>query len=73
MLKTKIVRTGNSRAVILPASILESQELDAGDEVEIEELVSGVVVRPIPRRSFRSAGRRAIRDHQEIFRELAKR
>jgi antitoxin component of MazEF toxin-antitoxin module len=73
MVKTKIVRTGNSRAVILPTAVLESQHLDAGDEVEIEELVHGVVIRLPGKRSARLAGLRVIRDHMDIIRGLAKR
>jgi antitoxin component of MazEF toxin-antitoxin module len=71
-MRTKLVRTGNSRAVILPAAVLESQGWETGDPLEVEELTSGVVLRSVPRKSLVAAGKRAIRDHKTLMRELAK-
>lgn len=73
MIKTKIVRTGNSSAVILPAAVLESKGLKAGDEIEIEELASDLVLRTPRRRSVARAFARVLRDHGDVLKKLASR
>ena len=73
MIKAKIVRTGNSKAIIIPSAILESKDLDVGDEVEIEEMTSGLFVRRSPPKSYRRSAERVIRRNRRIFAELAKR
>ncbi len=72
-MRTKVIKTGNSHAIIMPAVVLRSQGFNIGDDLEIEEIASGVIVRPVPRRSVMAAAKRVIRDHAELLRELAKR
>ena len=71
--KTKIIRTGNSAAVILPAAVLASKNIKVGDEVVIEELATDLVLRIPGRRSVMKAGERVLRDHGEVLRKLAAR
>lgn len=73
MIKTKIVRTGNSAAVILPAAVLESKKMKIGDEIELEELASDLVLRTPGRRSVTRATERVIRDHGSLLKKLASR
>jgi antitoxin component of MazEF toxin-antitoxin module len=74
MIKTKIVRTGNSAAVILPAAVLEAKGLKIGDDLEIEELVSDLVLRVSGgRRSVARATDRTILEHGAVLKKLASR
>lgn len=71
MIKTKIVRTGNSAAVILPVAVLEAKGLKVGDDLEIEDLVSDLVLRVPGRRSAERAVERVIRGHGTVLKKLA--
>ena len=73
MIKTKIVRTGNSAAVILPAAVLEAKGLKIGDDLEIEELASDLVLRTPGRRSVTRAIERSISAHGDVLKKLASR
>lgn len=46
-MKKKIIKYGNSHAVVMPAAFLESLDLQAGDEVELElsTLTNEIIVR----------------------------
>lgn len=74
-MRAKIVRTGNSRAVVIPAAVAAELGWEIGDEVELEPMASGLaLVNPSrDRRSIASIGRRILRDNLEVFSELARR
>lgn len=73
MIKTKIVRTGNSAAVILPAAVLEAKGMKIGDDLEIEELMTDLVLHVPGRRSLPRALDRVVRDHGDVLKKLASR
>jgi antitoxin component of MazEF toxin-antitoxin module len=74
-MRAKIVKTGNSRAIVIPAAIAAELGWEIGDEVELEPMASGLALSHPSRnrRSIASIGRRILRDNIEVFEELAKR
>jgi antitoxin component of MazEF toxin-antitoxin module len=74
-MRTKVIRTGNSRAVLIPASIStsEAQDWNIGDEVEIESIPSGLHIRRKPRRSVLTIAKRVMKRNEAMLHALAKR
>ena len=74
-MKARIVKTGNSRAVIIPASVASELGWEVGDEIELEPMAEGVALTRSSgkRRSISAIGRRILRESADVFRELAKR
>ena len=72
-MKTKVVRAGNSRALIIPSGVADELGWNVGKEVELEHFASALVVRTAPRRSWKRVMARVVRDHEQLIRELAKR
>jgi bifunctional DNA-binding transcriptional regulator/antitoxin component of YhaV-PrlF toxin-antitoxin module len=79
---TKLIRVGRSLAVSLPAEIVEKFRLKKGDEVDVsvDPLTGAVTVgfgiryyedgKVTPR--FREKAEEILREHEALFRELAK-
>jgi antitoxin component of MazEF toxin-antitoxin module len=72
-MKTRVIKTGNSRAVLVPASLADSLGWEPGKEVELSPLAGGFAVREPGKRNVARAVKRVIRDHEGLFRELARR
>lgn len=73
-MQTKIVQTGHSRAIIIPAPIANDLGWEVGDTVHVTPLATGVAITPsATRRSIRSVARRIMQEHDSVFRELASR
>lgn len=70
-MKTKIIKVGNSRAVLVPAALANDLGWDVGQQVEIERLTSGLVVHHKPRRSFARALARVIEGQDDTLKRLA--
>jgi antitoxin component of MazEF toxin-antitoxin module len=71
---TKIVQTGNSRAVIIPAALANQLDWNPGDVVDATLMATGLTITPpATARSIRSVARRIMRERDEVFRELASR
>lgn len=73
-MQTKIVRSGNSKAVIIPAEIARALGWDIGDKIDLQHLATGIMLAdPKKGRSARSIGREIMREHAELFQALADR
>jgi virulence-associated protein VagC len=81
-MKGRLVQTGRSLAVTLPAEVVQALKLEKGQEVEvsIHPLTGIVLIRAgvnyfedgkVTKR-FRSLSERVLRERNAVFRELAK-
>lgn len=72
-MKTKIVRHGNSRAVVIPVAVADNLGWKVGKQLEVDQLANSLVLRQPQRRSILQAYERVVRSHDELFRRLSHR
>lgn len=81
-MKRKIVQTGSSLAVTLPAEVVEEFKLTKGQEVDVSvhPTTGAVIIRTGPKyyedgkvtKRFKEMARQVLRRYDPAFRELAK-
>ena len=74
MSKAKLVKIGNSTGVILPKSMLENLNLEAGDEIELSQSKDNIVISREDSNfsAYVETAREIMRDYDLTMRELAK-
>jgi len=72
-MKTKIVKHGNSRAVVIPAAVADELGWEVGKPVEADLLANSILLHPPKRRSIMKSYARVVLAHDELFRRLADR
>lgn len=71
-MKTRIVRVGNSNAIILPAQVVRERGWETGDEVDLEGLTNGfVVLESRKRRDILGIVRKLVAENRGLVRRLA--
>lgn len=76
----KIIRVGNSAAVVLPQSIRRETGLAPGTQISIERKGKNVVISPSGQKIAKGVNAKFMKmvdefisDHEDVLRELAKR
>ena len=74
MSKAKLVKIGNSTGVILPKSMLENLNLEAGDEIELSQSKDNIIISRDDSNfsAYVETAREIMRDYDLTMRELAK-
>jgi antitoxin MazE len=72
-MKVGLVRIGNSRGLRLPRRLLEMYGIQEGDELELEELREGILIRPSAEACRKMAWDAAYREMAEEAAEAAER
>jgi antitoxin component of MazEF toxin-antitoxin module len=71
-MKTKIVKVGNSNAVIIPAQTMHERGWQTGDELDLESLANGLVVfESKKRRSVLKIVQRLVAENRGLIRRLS--
>lgn len=71
-MKTRIVKVGNSNAIILPAQAVRERGWETGDEVDLEGLTNGfVVLESRKRRDILGIVRKLVAENRGLVRRLA--